>query len=31
VKPGIIEDAEAEPVATTLRARRIGLSAAGAI
>jgi thymidine phosphorylase len=29
VKPGIIEDAEAEPVATTLRARRIGLSAAG--
>ena len=29
MKPGIIEDAEAEPVATTLRARRIGLSAAG--
>src|SRR3546814_16513332 len=29
MKPGIIEDAEAEPVATTLRAHRIGLSAAG--
>jgi thymidine phosphorylase len=29
VKPGIIEDAEVEPVATTLRAHRLGLSAAG--
>ena len=29
MKPGIIENAEAESVATTLRARRIGLSGAG--
>ncbi len=29
MKPGLLEDAEAEPVATTLRAHRIGLSAAG--